>query len=675
MLRNKKGATFVSVVGSIMFMTVIATLIFSLVGNNSILVNKYSNNHKAYNQASDSLKSAADFLVEKASNQTLTAGSLEVFINDTLDLPTIFGIDKVDQDNNFRDIEKDTNNNIPYKGIQIKLTKDNFYIVVFLSSDGSIKALSNIFFDSERAIDFVYKTGFLTASYIYENGLYFDSSDANFYGPIKNKIKKDDTDTPAIRLKNSIYSKLLPDYTVLNEEKIDTGRKRDYLFETVDEKLRYKESYVDNDLLDHSIAECIPEDSVFNSKGKTWKELGYITEFNVSSKTNKSEVYFIRGDLILSDKGASTEGLTLGDNTTVYIQGNLNMNHSPVIQKSGDKAYTQTYITLGNNSQLIVGGKTVSSTIPEPNVDNINYRDKDKLWKPVNGNIIIRNENMMPKVTCGNNSVIICGGDFLIRGEQNEENTVNNGWYDVWKNTPEFLKWLFPSSVDKAFQNLENNLKGEITGIFISGNNFKVTTIGNRSKDNNGNYIPVKDMFGNIKKDEDGFDMYDIKDDPPITPFKATVYADNNINLGDALLNFTGVTFLFASKIKFVGTSSHTFKGVLDTLLTNQKTEYLFAIVDDDVDYKGLTDSIKANIFTTNQGNTSEVVKKIDDVYNESGNSGNRVINSIFSWIGINQNIQTAKPEEVNADISNLGLPEILTEGTTDQSFAANVRQ
>lgn len=678
MLRSKKGVTFVSVVGTVMFMAIITTLIFSFVGNNGLLVNKYQSNHKVYNKASDSLKSAANFLVEKSSNQTLTVVSLKKLINETLDLPSNFGIDEVDETNNFREVEKDVNNNIPYKGIQIKLTKDNFYIIVFLSDDGSLKALSNIFFDGETAIDFVYKTGFLTASFLYENELYFDTSN-NKYQPIKYQMHcgQSQFEEAANNLNDSIYSKLLPDYVVLDKDQNDTKRRRDYLFETVDDKLRYKESYVDNDLIDHSIAECIPEDSVFELKGKTWKDLGYITEFNVSTRPNNPiKTYFIKGDLVLSDKGASTEGLTIGDNTTVYIQGNLNMDHSPVFQKSStEKAYSQTYLKLGNNSALIVGGKTVSSTISEPNVDNPDYHDNKNLWKPVNGNIIIRNENMMPKVVCGDKSVIICGGDILIRGEQNVDKTVNNDWYKIWDRASSIGKYLIELVVGDTFKNLKNNLSGEIDGIFITGKSFKVTTMGNRAKDNNGNYIPVKDMFGNIKKDEDGYEMYELADDPPITPLKATIYADNDINLGDALVNFADVTFFFASKVKFIGTSSHTFKGVIDTLLSEHKTEYLFAIVDDDIDYNGLTDTVKANIFTTNQGNTSEVVKKIDDVYNESGNSGNRVINSIFSWIGINQNIQTAKPDEVNPDVSNLGLPKVLTEGSTDQSFAANVKQ
>ena len=674
MLKSKKGVTFVSVVGTVMFMAIITTLIFSFVGNNGLLVNKYQSNHKVYNKASDSLKSAANFLVEKSSNQTLTVVSLKKLINETLDLPSNFGIDEVDETNNFREVEKDVNNNIPYKGIQIKLTKDNFYIIVFLSDDGSLKALSNIFFDGETAIDFVYKTGFLTASFLYENELYFDTSN-NKYQPIKYQMHcgQSQFEEAANNLNDSIYSKLLPDYVVLDKDQNDTKRRRDYLFETVDDKLRYKESYVDNDLLDHSIAECIPEDSVFNSKGKTWKELGYITEFNVSTNVNNPhKTYFIKGDLVLEE--GNGKGLSIGDNTTVYIQGNLNMDYSPKASYNGNDTYIQSYLILGNNSELIVGGKTISSTISEPNVDNPDYHDNKNLWKPVNGNIIIRNEYMMPKVVCGNKSVIICGGNLLIRGEQNDDALEDSSLYKFYKGTFNFVKKIIDGLTDNYFNNIETTRKGEIDGIFITGKNFKVTTIGNKAKDN-GNYIPVKDMFGNIKKDEDGYEMYELADDPPITPLKATIYADNDINLGDALVNFADVTFFFASKVKFIGTSSHTFKGVIDTLLSEHKTEYLFAIVDDDIDYNGLTDTVKANIFTTNQGNTSEVVKKIDDVYNESGNSGNRVINSIFSWIGINQNIQTAKPDEVNPDVSNLGLAKVLTEGSTDQSFAANVKQ
>ena len=131
MLRNRKGATFVSVVGTAIFITIIATLVFSFVGNNGLLVNKYASYNKMYSKTSDTLTSAANYLVEKSSGEDIKKISLVNLVNVKLDLPGIFGIDEITSDN-ITPVDKNTNPEIDCDGKQIKLTYEGFYINVIV---------------------------------------------------------------------------------------------------------------------------------------------------------------------------------------------------------------------------------------------------------------------------------------------------------------------------------------------------------------------------------------------------------------------------------------------------------------------------------------------------------------------------------------------------------------
>ena len=68
---NKNGATFVSVVGSVIFMTMVTSMVFSLVGNNGLLVNKFIDYNKTYVKTSSTLVSAANFLMENSGSEEL----------------------------------------------------------------------------------------------------------------------------------------------------------------------------------------------------------------------------------------------------------------------------------------------------------------------------------------------------------------------------------------------------------------------------------------------------------------------------------------------------------------------------------------------------------------------------------------------------------------------------
>ena len=631
MLRNKNGVTFVSVVGTAIFVTIIATLIFSFVGNNGLLVNKYASYNKIYSKTSDALTSAANYLVENSSGEEFSQDNICVLVNTKLNLPGNFGIDVLEKDN-IQPVTKNDTTDIKYNGMQVKLTREGFYINVFLSEDGSQKSLSNIFFDSSISIDAIYKTGFLTAAYIYENGLYYNSNkESAQFGtdsPFKNSTLKTHKFYNAVNYpyattkKDEIYNDLIP-----------KGYKAPvYEYDEDNEVWKYNQDYIDNQLIDKSIELCMADSSKFL---KSWDK----------TCTFSNQSTFIKGDVIFKNAGDSTSTFEIKDFCTVYISGDLNMEHTPFYEDSGQKVYSSTTLKLGKNATLIVQGK-----------------------------IRLINDVMMPTIECGEGANIIAGGDIEISGYQDLSKTKNSDimkWYfdDKMKSNGRNFwvvlayKAIYLFKGDEYFRSMANGIRGKLTGTLISGNDIIIGTY-NKS---------------------DG--------EPPCMPVRATMYADGVINFGDAFLTFCDPdnnqnktpSFLFAATVKFLGTGKK-FNGdffetleqmgdaTFDEWFNRQQSQYLFIIIDDDIEYHGASENVKANIFTTNIDNKTEVVKKISDAYS-AFEKDNKTISAILGIVGVNQEIQNVLKTDVEVDASNLGLPKVLTEGSTDQSYSSNVRK
>lgn len=326
MIKNKKGASFVTVVGTIIMCTIMATTVLMMASNNSILVNKHLLSNKEYSNIESKLKSAANYLIKSVSeDKTILVNNITATgINETIGLPSIFEIDEV-ADTDITDkvtIQLDGND---VDGYQVTLRKQGFYICCFLSSSGTQQALSDVLFGEDTNLGFVYKTGFLAASYMYEQNLYYNSVNNN--GPIRTNINssiKSDRDK-ASDLNTSMYNVLLPESREENPS----------LFEeyTVDGETstRYKTAYVDGKdsyegkgLINLSIANCIPSDSVFSAKGSTWKKIGYKTTFS------KDSITYINGDLDLDSDNKHKYTLELEKNAIVYVNGDLIMDYTKI---------------------------------------------------------------------------------------------------------------------------------------------------------------------------------------------------------------------------------------------------------------------------------------------------------------------------------------------------------
>lgn len=601
MIKSKKGISFIAVVATVFFMATLSTICYSFVGNNGLLVNKYASDNKIYAQTSDSLTQAANLLVEKSSGESLEVTAIVSLVNTKLSLPTVFGINAISS-SDIQIVAKNELAGIPVNGKQVRLSKEGFYINVFLSDDGSQKSLSNIFFDNKTSLDAIYKTGFLTASYIYEQGLFYDGST----GPVKTGLNSTDQNkvSQALLKNDEVYNTILP------KERKDSDSRFEYNEET--SAWQYRESYIDNDVIDEAIELCFPSNS---SK--------YNTKWSNKSSSTFSGTTFISGNVTLST--INTNEIKLNDNAIVYISGDLNMDFSYVEERSGTKAPLSTMLTLGKNATLYV-----------------------------KGDIIIKNEYLMPTINLGSKANVICAGDITIEGQHDLDLTTNSDFYKWYLNGKKFhfiYTFLNLFLGDDYFKNMEKTIKGEISGTFITGNDFKVKT----------------STKGGTT--------------PPNVPISATIYADNRIDLTNAYLAFSAPSFLFASEVAFFSNSDTSLSTMIDYFLDRfPATEYLFVIVDDGIEYRGKTNNLKANIFTTNQNNTDEVVKQINTAY-ETGSSssggglGNRVMNSIFNWIGINQDIQNVGKNEVDVKVDELGLPKVLTEGSTDQSYSSNVKK
>ncbi len=588
MLRNKKGISFIAVVGSCTFMIILATIAIQLAANNNLLVSKYTANKTSYSSTSDALNQAAKYLVDNSSGEKLDPSNIIALANTKLDLDMVFGIDELTT-SDITIVATTGADGESMNGKQVTLRKNNYLINVFLSDDGSLSSLSNIFFDNEKSIDFAYKTGFLTTSYMYENGLFY-STTSN--GPLRNNLDSNDNNkvNQAIENNDNIYNDLLP----ANPDDVLDNYK-DFF---TDDKTEYRESYVDNKLIDAAIKKALPANGKFTN---TWNKT-----------TTYSGTTYIKGDVDLSK--AKANEFILNDNAVVYISGDLIMDYL----KEQDDVYLNTFLTLKKNALLVV-----------------------------KGNIIISNDVMTPEVICGSGSNIIAGKDITIKGTQDPDKTIGDDYYIKWKNGKlawweELIIGIFKKNY---FENLAESIKGKLEGTFISGNDFKV-----------------------IVKDKEGGTV-------PELPVRATVYADNNADFEEAIVKYNGVSFMFASKMLFVSNDS-TLDILSDEFFGGQVgTEFLFVIIDDGVEYGGKTSSLKANIFTTNITNQDTVLTQIEDVYSAGSESGSGVINSIFKWLKVDSDVNVIKEDEIDVEIGDLGLAKVLTEGSTDKSYASALKQ
>ncbi len=593
MISNKKGISFVAVVGSCVFMILLATIAITTAANNNLLVNSFSSTKKTYSLASDSLRQSAELLITNSKGKSMTRTNLLDLCNERLDLDTNFSIDELKIEDIVDANVKKTSGGI-LSGKQISLRKSNYYINVFLSDDGTQTSLSNIFFDKNTSLSLLYSSSFLTTSYLYENGLFFDTD--NLSGPIRNTIN-DTNQNKSLKAEitnNSIYNLLLPanpqdDYTKFNEDQTE-----------------YKESYIRGQLMDAAISKT------FLARKCTEKWDCKTTTFQKNSTT------FINGDIELRNSTLNKHELILEDNAVLYINGNLTMNSSSLVNNKSYSGHLPTKLILGKNALLVV-----------------------------NGTITIENDAMNPIIKCHEKSNVIASNYIKIVAKQNSSKvTGEHSLYSLWNKAGFLGKLLCELAfTEEYFETIQNDLMGGLEGTFITGDKFIIEM----SKGNNETMNPL--------------------------PTRATIYSDNDINMNNACVRYTGPSFFFSKYVRFCGNST-TLDFAQDFFSSYQvDNEYLFVIVDDSVEYKGMTNSLCANIFTTNTNNNqNEIVKKINDVY-QTGSTGSYVIDSIFNWLDIDTKVNYIKKEDINIDVSNFGLPNILTEGDSDLSYASNIKQ
>ncbi len=497
MIKNKKGASFVTVVGTIIMCTIMATTVLMMASNNSILVNKHLLSNKEYSNIESKLKSAANYLIKSVSeDKTILVNNITATgINETIGLPSIFEIDEV-TDTDISDKVTIQLDGGEVDGYQVTLRKQGFYICCFLSSSGTQQALSDVLFGEDTNLGFVYKTGFLASSYIYEQNLYYNSKKNN--GPVRTNINssiKSERDA-ASDLNTSMYNTLLP----------ETREENPNLFEeyTVDGETstRYKTTYVDGKgsyagkgLMNLSIANCIPSSSVFNAQGSTWDKLSYKNTFS------KDSITYINGDLNLGSQKQYT--LELKENAIVYVNGDLIMNYTKAESKRLSiflEKYTYYYatkLTLADGALLVV-----------------------------KGDIIINNSGQFPYINCSYKSNVICGGSINISG-----NFV--GYY---------------SGLTSGIQRITEIPEGKLYGNFITNNDFivslndssnlGVTDVPTSMTVYADNTIDLRDSYMALGKQDSG-------DGRPTFLFADNVYFSNKNNIFDTLFSNGQMGYLF----------------------------------------------------------------------------------------------------------------------------------
>ena len=719
---NKKGVSFVTVAGSIIFMVTIATLCLTFALNNSNLVTQYKKVSANYSKVNNDLYNAAELLVSrvKAEDTPLTSADLQELADRTLG---VFGVDPLAEKNTdeyYLDVVADPTKGIATNGVQLTLSKGNYSICVFLSDDGSQKAISDIFFNEDTAIGFAYKTGFLASSYLYENGLFFNpATNSPYYVELDrlNAIIGSTSYTEAQKqtVKES-FNSLSAEVTKLYQEILpktpstEATNPVNHLFETYTndagiEDTRYKVDYVDskksfdnNGLINRAIRNCFPlnnlsqyTDSQLYKNGRdintdlfddsfityttsvssSWRK-SYNIDVTINNYINSNmminngisyptptntEIAFeddvknYYKSILESERNISCSSSTcnvnisysnssyigntlyIADGVTVYVNGDVDLSYDYPLIKDDQKAYKRMEIVLGNKSNLIV-----------------------------NGNIKLSSNSQMPAITMGNESHVMATGDIILNGVQDLSKTLNSGTYSWWANRANWsfldkLLWGVLGNMlggDEYFENLEKQIAGELKGTFISGGSFR-------------------------------FNAYDISGDntaTPHVPTRATIYADEEIDLSHCLMSYSEPSFYFCDILKFFD-DSMVVDTFLDQLFNDTSYGYVFAIFDTDFDFASSSsvsgNEFKANIFTTNLDYTDEVVQKLqEDVYTEKTDGLVGFLDWAFTNVlgtDIQTSITTAVRDDLNVDATNLGLPKVLTEGSSNQNYITYVKK